>query len=187
MVYTIFDVSNIRMENPQIKYKGKYLELHTWSQKLLNGGFTEFEKVTRRPTVSIIAVTNNEVILINEHRYESNKIVSKFPAGFLDDHEKPEDGAQRELQEEVGFKAGKLTLIGKTEDRSTFSFPEYVFLAEDLTTSKLPYDEGESIIDVYTLPKNEVAKRILNNELYYSFTSFVFLKHFWSELKDSAA
>ncbi|MBT6068662.1 NUDIX hydrolase [Candidatus Peregrinibacteria bacterium] len=164
--------------NKKLHFEGDILKLYTWEQTLTNGTKKVFEHVERRPTVSMIAIEGDYVYIIAEHRYEVDEVVDKFPAGFVDDGEEPREAAQRELQEEMGFKAGKLTLLERLTPRSTFDFPEYVFLAENLIESSLPCDDGEDIIEVKKLPMKEVADMILEESLYYSFTSFVFLKYY---------
>ena len=166
------------MDKKEVHFEGKLLKLSTWEQTLKNGNKQIFEHVERRPTVSMIAIEGDYVYFIEEHRYECDTSVDKFPAGFVDDGEEPRDAAQRELQEEMGYKAGKLTLLERMTPRSTFDFPEYVFLAENLIESSLPPDEGEEIVEVKQLPMKEVVEKILNDEFYYSFTSFVFVKYY---------
>ena len=172
----------LTMQKKNTIFTGQLLEIETWEQTLRNGRVTKFERVVRKPTVSIIAKDGGYIYFIREYRYEKECVVEKFPAGFVDEGERIEDAAQRELQEEMGLKAGKLTLIAKTEPLTTCHFPEFVFLAEDLTPSILPCDDGEEILEVKKSTIPEIGRKIINDEFYYSFTSFIFLKYFCEDL-----
>ena len=69
--------------------------------------------------------------------------------GLIDAGETPEQAARRELQEEIGLTAAKLTPL-----RSLYASPSHmfglmhVFVAEDLRVSQLDGDEPEPLVPV---------------------------------------
>jgi ADP-ribose pyrophosphatase len=84
--------------------------------------------------------------MVRQFRIAAGKVMTEIPAGTLERHEPPEDCAIRELQEETGFKPGKLESLG-----GFFVAPGYtteyihLYLATDLTESRLPGDADEFI------------------------------------------
>jgi len=88
----------------------------------------------------------NEILMLREWRSAAGKELWWLPTGLIDPGETPEEAAQRELQEEVGMKAGKLTEL--LHDPGTSSYVKSdlrVFLAEELMPSTKAGDEHEDI------------------------------------------
>ncbi len=83
--------------------------------------------------------SKGKILLIQQWRRAVNEILIELPAGTLEPGEEPRATAIRELREETGFDARKLTSLG-----GFFSCPgfcdEYLhlFVAEDLHPSPLP-------------------------------------------------
>ena len=51
---------------------------------------------------------DGRVVLVRQYRYAVDSLVWELPAGRRDPGETPEEGARRELEEEVGLRAGAL-------------------------------------------------------------------------------
>jgi ADP-ribose pyrophosphatase len=101
----------------------------------------------RPDAVVILPVTEEgNILFVKQWRRAIDKIILELPAGAVDEGEEPLIAAQRELQEETGYKAHRLTPLG-----GFFSTPgfctEYLhfFIAEELEVSPLPHDENEAI------------------------------------------
>src|SRR2546428_8889434 len=58
--------------------------------------------------VILPAFDDGTIALVRQYRHPAVKYLLELPAGPLDDQERPEDGAARELEEEVGMRAGPL-------------------------------------------------------------------------------
>jgi len=115
----------------------------------------EFERhVIEHPgAVVILAEEGGEILFVRQYRYAARESLVELVAGTLEPGEDPADTAARELQEEAGYKAGKLTLLGEFFSAPGFcSELLHLYLAEDLTPSRLPGDEDEEIeVERYTL------------------------------------
>jgi ADP-ribose pyrophosphatase len=98
--------------------------------------------------VAIIALNEKkEILLISQYRGAVKSELLEIPAGSIDRNgEKPEAAAQRELAEETGFGARKLTPLFEG-----YSLPGYCneymyyYLAENLFPQKLQPDADECI------------------------------------------
>jgi len=86
------------------------------------------------------------LLLVKQWRHPVGKVLTELPAGTLEAGESPHSCAERELQEETGFKPTTLTAMGGFYSAPGFC-TEYLhlFLAEGLTVSRLPADEDEHI------------------------------------------
>lgn len=110
------------------------------------GGPRSYYWVERPRAVAIVAVAEGCVALVAQVRPAVGRELLELPAGLVDEGETPDDAAQRELQEEIGYRAGHLEQVGKFFMSPGYSDEEMVlFLATDLGASQLPQDAGEEI------------------------------------------
>lgn len=122
---------------------------HTWDVVLHPGA------------VAILPVNEKgHLYLIYQWRHPLSEILLEIPAGILEKGEKPLETAQRELQEEIGFRAQEMTPLGGIYTAAGFS-NEYIhlFLGRKLVESSLPGDAHEAI-DIVEMPLDEVLDLI---------------------------
>lgn len=129
----------------------------------LGDGRTATREIIEHPGVAAIVPidANGNVIFVRQYRLAAGDFMLEIPAGVLDPGESPEDGAQRELQEETGLRAGKMTRLGAEFFVSPGISTEWVrlFLAEDLQEAPLEPDEDEDIA-VERVPLAEAVRMI---------------------------
>ena len=116
--------------------------------KLTNGKKIKYIKYEgRRDCATIICQREDDkIILLKEYSYPMNKEMYQFPGGAIEKGEKSEQGAQRELTEEVSYKANTLRLLGSFIMNNRKSKAKmYVYLASDLETAFLRGDNTEEI------------------------------------------
>lgn len=113
--------------------------------------------------VAILAITpDGKIPFVTQYRYAYRDFLVELPAGKLERGEEPSECASRELQEETGYTAGKLShLLTLYPSPGYVNETLYVYLAEDLTTGIAHPDEGESLsVTEYTLDE---ALRLIDN------------------------
>lgn len=116
--------------------------------------------------VAAIPVTKEDkLILIQQWRRAIDKIIYELPAGVLEPGESPLETVERELQEEIGYRASTFINLGGFYSTPGFC-TEYIhlFIAQDLTPSKLPGDLHEAI-DVVEMDLSEASRLIDTNEI----------------------
>ncbi len=116
-----------------------------------NGVKRVYERMrpSNREAVMIIPVVDDHLILIREYAVGTESYELGFSKGLIDPGETPDQAANRELKEEVGFGARKLTFLKKlTMAPSYFSSKMNIMVAEDLYPESLPGDEPEPLPQV---------------------------------------
>lgn len=92
----------------------------------------------------------NELVLVKEYFYAIDEYQLGLPKGRIDPGYDDIKTANKELQEEIGFKAGRLDKLGVLTMSPGYSTQKtHIFLARDLTESKLEGDEEEVLEVVY--------------------------------------
>lgn len=108
----------------------------------------EFHVVEYPDWVSVLALTDDrQVVLVEQYRHGVGEISLELPAGRIDKSENPAQAAARELEEETGFKAGQLHLIGKcAPEPAKHSNYAHLYFADNVKRAGMPQpDESEDI------------------------------------------
>ncbi|MBC8705897.1 NUDIX hydrolase [Staphylococcus pseudintermedius] len=142
-------------------YKGKIIEVEKHKVSLPNNETAYREVVKHNGAVAICALTpDQQVILVKQYRKALEQELLEIPAGKLEPGEDRESAAMRELEEETGYKAKKLTLIGEVYGTPGFSNEKIsVYFADILVEGKVNLDEDEFVEKVlYSL--DDVKKAV---------------------------
>lgn len=126
-------------------YHGSFLDVRKDEVELPNGKTSKREWINHPGAACIIPILpNGKIALIKQYRYPIQEEMIELPAGKLDLGEKPEACAKRELEEEIGYSAGKLTFVCNIHPAIGFASEKmWIYLAEDLakTTENTDHDE----------------------------------------------
>lgn len=140
-----------------------------------------YERVFRVPSVYVLPMLDEHtIILLREFRISQGKYLWRIPAGRVDkemDYDKRtiekllnpparvlRAAAQRELQEEAGYKAKQLKRVYKRFMGESIQAPTWVFMAKDLTPAKLPQDDDEKIL-VRPTPLKDAYELAINGKI----------------------
>jgi len=159
-----------------------------------NGRAGEFWILDARDWVNVVPVVygadgSRRVLMVRQYRHGADLITTEFPAGVVEKGEDPAAAAARELREETGHRAGRLTLISDLRPNPAFMTNRcYTFLAEDLVrVSQLSLDELESLEPV-ELAEADLDARAGRGELVNAMTMvalFAWQRHRPGGLKPS--
>ncbi|EKF52340.1 NUDIX hydrolase [Lactococcus garvieae] len=126
---------------------------------LPDGSMSSRELVFHNGGVAVAPITGDKLILVGQYRKAFEKFIFEVPAGKLEDDElnDPKAAALRELEEETGYTAERLTEITSFYGTPGFSSEKtYLYFPVGLTKVESPrlHDEGEflEMIEV-TLPE----------------------------------
>ena len=128
-------------------FKGKIVHLTTEKVRLPNGHEMELEVVRHPGASAVVPLTDaGEVILIRQYRHAVGGFIYEVPAGKLDHGEPPEECAARELTEEAGVVAGKMTRLGSIVTTPGFTDEViHLYLAEALSPAATAHEADEVI------------------------------------------
>jgi ADP-ribose pyrophosphatase len=147
-------------------FDGKYLKVRQDTIHIPDHRVKTWDIVVTLGAVAVIPIdSQGRLVLVEQWRRALERITLELPAGMLDPGESPEECAQRELQEETGFKAGFLKDFGGCFS-SPGSMSEYIhlYLGKDLSPSPLQADDTD-VIDVRAVSLDEAKKMISNGQI----------------------
>ena len=137
--------------------KGKIIHSNNFfsveKRKIVKGGHSHYINIIhKKSVVHILAILDNgNIILERQFRPPVGKYIYEIPAGHIDEGETKKQTALRELEEETGYRAGKISKAitmyaapGIMEEKS------YLYIARDLKKGKssLGVNEDLSVLDV---------------------------------------
>jgi ADP-ribose pyrophosphatase len=110
-------------------------------------------------------LADGRVALVKQYRHPAGRELLEIPAGRLEVGEQPETCAAREIEQEVGWRPGRMSMLA--EFYSTPGFCEeklYVYLATELTpaTQQLDHDE---LVEIVYLPLVEAISLAERGEI----------------------
>lgn len=141
-------------------YKGKVITLNIDTVTLPNGLTVDLEMVRHPGAAAIVPVKDDTVVLIRQFRHAAGGFIYEIPAGKLHPGEDPRACAARELEEEIGYRAGGLELIS-----SIFTAPGFtdevihIYKATGLTKGRQHLDRDE-VLEVVEMPLAEAMTMI---------------------------
>jgi ADP-ribose pyrophosphatase len=145
--------------------------------ELPDGRTTLYGVVTFGECVGVLPFLDRDhLVLCRQYRYvfaENQRW--EMPTGGMKTDETPEQAALRELQEEVGYTAGRLQWVSSYyTSKSVCLEVAHLYLGYDLATSCLPPDETESF-EIATFHFDDALEMVLQSEIRDSMTVIAIL------------
>ncbi len=127
----------------------RLLRIEQLDLEFSNGARRTYERLKTGGPGAVIMVPmldDKTVLLVREYGGGVGRYELGLPKGRLDPGETAEQGADRELKEEIGFGARQLQVLHKLSlSPSYMTHMTHVVLAQDLYPEKLPGDEPEEL------------------------------------------
>nr|WP_254598119.1 NUDIX hydrolase [Polynucleobacter antarcticus] len=133
---------------------------------LPNGKQAIREYLTHPGAVAILAILDDgRVLMERQYRYPIAKACLEIPAGKLEPGEDRLLCAQRELEEETGYRATSWSFIRRIHPVISYS-TEFIdiYLAEGLVSGKSHLDE-EEFLDVFAAPLEQLIEWVEQGEI----------------------
>lgn len=145
-------------------HRGKIFSLWGGQVELDNGEVSVREYIRHSGGVGIVPVVDGNVILIRQFRISIERELIELPAGRLEPNEEPMACAGRELEEEIGYRAGKLipiasyfASVGNSNERM------YLFIALDLEKTERRLESDERIREI-VMSLETIKEKLANQE-----------------------
>lgn len=134
--------------------------------RLSDGSFADREVVLHRGAVALLPMVDRDhVCLVENHRYAVDKTLLEVPAGTIDAGESPEETANRELAEETGYRAGRITRLAEWfVSPGVMNERMFVYLCEDLRPGPSALEVDEQLRPV-VVPWVEAVRMVHDGEI----------------------
>ncbi len=151
-------------------YNGQIVQV---SEEVIDG--INWERVYVPSGVIVFPINEQgQILLIEEKRpHENPPIRIKAVSGIFEPEKgSPVENAQREMQEEIGFKAKSMELLMELKGSGTINHTQYFFVAQGLINSKLPNPDGEeTIIGLRPYYPEELMENLMNDRMKWSMST----------------
>ncbi len=132
-----------------------------------NGKVYEFQVLNSPDWVCVIPLTpDNQMVMVRQYRHGTGELTLEPPGGLVKDGQSPEQSGREELEEETGYTAGELELLGWMNPMpALFTNRFYVFVARDVRPSgRLNPDETEEV-ETVLVPAREVREYVRSGRM----------------------
>jgi ADP-ribose pyrophosphatase len=152
-------------------YSGRVLHLDIDTVRFPDGSVGELEMIRHSgasavvPVLSADTAADPEILLIRQFRHAADGPIWEVPAGRLNPDETPDDCARRELLEETGAIAGRLTRL--TTIYTTPGFTDeriHLFVARDLKQGQ-HRREADEFMEAQSLPLSRILAMTKSGEV----------------------
>jgi ADP-ribose pyrophosphatase len=154
-----------KIVNSQKVFDGRVVKVTV--DTVSEGDLTYQREVVHHPGSAVIVPVHDDgtVSLVRQYRHPTLRYLLEVPAGTLSDGERPEAGAARELEEELGLVAEHLEKLAEFFVSPGFLEEKmWVYLATGLSQGKAQPDEDE-VLDIIRLPMEDALEMISSGEI----------------------
>ena len=148
-------------------FRGALIDVSHMQVRLPNGRTALREIVHHKGAAAVVPVDEEEyVYLVRQHRVVNDMLTWEIPAGKLDTaDEDPLHCAVRELREETGLTAGRMTRLTSLLTTPGFCTEQIaVYLAEELTQGEASPDPDEELLPL-RLPLSEAIDMVMRGDI----------------------
>jgi ADP-ribose pyrophosphatase len=147
-------------------YDGKIINVHVDRLRVADGREFDREVVSHSGAVAIVAMPDPDtVFLVRQYRHPVEQVLLEIPAGGINQGEVPDECANRELMEEINYRADSLKYLF-----SAYVAPGYsselihLYLATDLHKEARDKDEDENLL-VERVPLKDAIRMITEGKI----------------------
>ena len=136
---------NFKILKRETVYKSRAFNIQKVDLQLPDDRTTTYDLVEHNDSITIVPFDQDgNVCFVRQYRLGAQQMLLELPAGVLENGEPPEEGASREIREEIGQAAGQLTPLGDFYLAPGYASEHmYVFLATGLSHAPLEADDDE--------------------------------------------
>ena len=151
----------------ELVYKGSIIDFYKDTVQVPNGRVVKWDFIKHQGAAAVVPLTaDGKLLLLRQYRNALDRYTLEIPAGGLNGPDEPtKEAAARELEEETGYRAGKIQWL--ITIRTTVAFCNEkidIYVATDLIPGSQHLDEDEYIdVEAYTV--DELCEKIFAGEI----------------------
>ena len=147
-------------------YRNPWMSLREDIAEMPDGKTTLYGVVTFGDCVGIVPFLDDErILLVRQYRYVQRDARWEIPTGGVKEGESLNDAAQRELQEETGYRAEQLTPISSYyTSKSICEETAHLYLGAGLSPAQRPSDPTE-FVEVRGFSFDEALRMVVDGEI----------------------
>ena len=147
-------------------YQNPWMSLREDIAEMPDGRTTIYGVVTFGDCVGVVPFLDDErILLVRQYRYVQEDARWEIPTGGVKEGESLEDAAERELQEEIGYRAEHLTRISSYyTSKSICRETAHLYIGQGLSLARRPPDETE-FIEVKAFDLNEAMRMVIDCDI----------------------
>lgn len=138
----------------ELAYQGTIMKIYK-DYVEVNGHQAVWDFFHHNGGAAVVPVTKEgRILMVKQYRNAIDRFTLEIPAGAFDTENEPgEECVKRELEEETGYRAGRVEKLITTRSMVAFCNEKVeIYVATDLVPSKQNLDEEESIeLEEYTI------------------------------------
>jgi ADP-ribose pyrophosphatase len=145
-------------------FKGRVLSLSLYTLSINKRKVTR-EVIEHPGAAAILAIEDGKVLLVRQHRFPHGYVL-EIPAGTLEKGEKPLKCAHRELREETGYTAKKMTPLIKYYPSIGYNTEViHCYLASGIKKAGSQQLDHDEIMSVVKMDFKKVVKLIMSGKI----------------------
>ena len=130
----------------------------------------DYVAVSAPDWVVLIPVYQDQFVMVRQWRHAEENMTWEFPGGVCNPDEDPAETAKRELFEETGFRAGKITKLGRcSSNPALFKNHFTAYLAEDLEQTGEQHLDADELLNFRLMPMRQVIDSFGSEEFSHAF------------------
>ncbi len=139
-------MDEIRRVKRELVHKGAIVNFYEDYMALPNGNTAVWDFIEHKGAAAVVPVTGEgKILMVRQYRNALERYTLEIPAGAVDYVEEPKElCAARELEEETGYRAGRLEWLMNVNTTVAFC-NEFIgiYVAEELIPARQHLDEDE--------------------------------------------
>ena len=176
-----------RLISREIAMQGSVIDYYHDTVELPDGGTENWDFISHKKgggSAAVPVLDDGRIIMIRQFRPSVGREYLELPAGARDKMEDPADTAARELLEETGYRAGRISHLITVDTAPAFCDElTRIYLAEDLT-----YEGGGKLdpaenIKVVIMEAEELREALMKGEIRDSKTACGLMCYFLKKCK----
>jgi len=147
-------------------YQNPWMSLREDIAEMPDGRTTLYGVATFGDCVGVVPFLDDDrILLVRQYRYVQKEARLEIPTGGVKEGESLEEAAQRELQEETGYRAERLTWISSYyTSKCICDETAHLYIGEGLSPVPHTPDETE-FIEVGTFPFAEALRMVIGCQI----------------------